>query len=239
MTTTQYETKHETEHETEHETKRETEHETGYAMKPQTDQSTRHRSTPARRRRAAGAATVLTAVALAAALTGCASKTMNVQPESESTASAASAVAQAQGSSCPGAAPKTLSANVAGLSTKLQPLDATKVLLCVYLGRSAEVSSASPTPAAPASASTHLTLTDAAVVSSLSDALNALGVPPTTPVNCPNDTGGSVLAIFTAGQQEVEVLMTTSGCEQATNGQKTGWVGASNFAQVLAAALKG
>jgi hypothetical protein len=231
VTTTQYETKHETE--------QETKHGTGYAIRPQAGQSTRHRSAGARRRRTVGAATALTAAALAAALTGCASKNENVQPEAVSTASAASAVAQAQGASCPGTVPKTLASNVAGLSTKLQPLDATKVLLCVYLGRTAEVSSASPTPAAAASASTHLTLTDAAVISSLSDALNALGVPPTRPMSCPNDTGGSVLAIFTAGQQEVEVLITTSGCQQATNGQKTGWVGASNFAQVLAAALKG
>jgi hypothetical protein len=225
VTTTQYETKHETEHERE--------------TKQQARPGARHETGHATRRRAARVATALTAAALAATVAGCASKNPNVQPESVSTASAAGAAAQAQGSTCPSTVPKTLSANVAGLGTKLQPLHATKVLLCVYLGHPEEMSSDSPSPAAAGSVSTHLTLTDAGVISALTGALNALGVPPTTPMNCPNDTGGSVLAIFTAGQQEVEVLMTTSGCQQATNGQKTGWVGASNFAQVLAAALKG
>ena len=219
MTTTQYETKHETEHETKHEA--------WYGRY-------------GNRRRAAGAATALGAVALAAALTGCASKDVVAPAEPVSTAGASSAAAQAQGSSCPNTVPQTLSSNVGGLATQLQPLAATRALLCVYLGHSAEISSASPTPTAGgASISTHLTLTDPSAISNLSNALNALGVPPTTPENCPNDTGASVLAIFTAGRQEVEVLMTTSGCQQATNGQKTGWVGASNFAQVLSAVLKG
>lgn len=218
MTTTQYETKNETEHETKHQT--------WYGRY-------------GKRSRAAGVATVLTAVALAATLTGCASKNGTVQPESVSTMGASSAAAQAQGSTCPNTVPKTLSSNVDGLATQLQPLAATKALLCVYLGHYDQVSSASPTPAGAATVSTHLTLTDPSAISSLSSALNALGVPPSAPENCPNDTGGAVLAIFTAGRQEVEVLMTTSGCQQATNGQKTGWVGASNFAEVLAAVLKG
>jgi hypothetical protein len=176
-------------------------------------------------------------------VSGCASQKVNAQTETVSTASAAAAASAAQTSTCPAAIPKTLSSNVSGLNTQLEPVDATKVLLCVYPSRlnvvassgSSDTSSASATPAAP----TAVTLTDSGVISSLRGGLNALAAPPTTPVNCPNDTGGAVLGIFTNGTQETEVLMTTSGCPEASNGQKTGWVGASDFGSILSAVLKG
>lgn len=193
--------------------------------------------------RAATVSTAFVAVALTAAVAGCA-KQENVQTETVTTASATAAVVAAQTSICPAAAPKTLTSNAPGLGARLEPIDATRVLLCVYASPDAAQSVQPGGPeesAAPASSGSaaHITLTDASVINTLSNALNALTTPPTTPVNCPNDNGSEVLGIFTNGQQEVEVLMTTSGCPEAANGQKTGWVGASDFGDILAAVLKG
>lgn len=181
---------------------------------------------------------------LAAAVAGCQEQNPTGQTETVSTAGAAAVVVAAQASNCPSAAPKALTSNVAGLGAKLQPVDATRVLLCVYAEPGTAVSvqpGDSEESAAPASSGTpsSATITDATTIGTLSDALNALTPPPTRPVNCPNDTGSEVLGIFTNGQQEVEVLITTSGCPEASNGQKTGWVGASDFGGILAAVLKG
>lgn len=118
------------------------------------------------------------------------------------------------------------------------------MLLCVYSpAASSSSSSSSDSSSDSSSASTAapkaITLTGSAAIGSLRDALNALSAPPTTPVHCPADFGTSVLGVFSDGQQVTEVLMTTSGCPEASNGQKTGWVGACDFAAVLAAAIKG
>jgi hypothetical protein len=58
-------------------------------------------------------------------------------------------------------------------------------------------------------------------------------------VSCPMDTGTDVLGIFTAGTQETEVLMQTSGCPLVGNGQKTGWVGETDFLSILSSVLGG
>lgn len=207
-------------------------------------------------RRTGTAALAATAVtALAAMASGCASQQINVQHETVSTASAAAALAEAQDAACPSTPPTSLISNVSGLRTKLEPLAATKVLLCVYGARAVETvpstsdssnadsspagDVASATDSSSTAAPTPVTLTNADAIHSLQNALNALATPPTTRVNCPMDVGSAVLGIFTDGQQVTEVLMTTSGCPTATNGQKVGWVGASDFQQILSAALKG
>lgn len=188
--------------------------------------------------------TAVAALALGAAVAGCQEQNPTAQTETVSTAGAAAVIAAAQASNCPSTAPKTLTSNAAGLGTRLQPIDATRLLLCVYAASDSVQpvqSSGSEDSAAPASsgASHSDTITEETTIGTLSDALNALTAPPTRAVNCPNDIGSAVLGIFTNGQQEVEVLMTTSGCPEASNGQKTGWVGASDFGNVLAAVLKG
>lgn len=193
------------------------------------------------------ATAAVAAVALGAAVTGCQEQNAGAQSETVSTASAAAVIAAAQASNCPSVAPQTLTSNATGLGGELEPIDATRLLLCVYAGRDAVQSVQSVQPsgsgqsAAPASSAVinSATVTDAGAINTLRNALNALTVPPTQRVNCPNDIGSAVLGIFTNGQQEVEVLMTTSGCPKASNGQKTGWVGASDFGDVLAAVLKG
>ena len=184
------------------------------------------------------------AAAAAATLAGCASQKVDVQNETVSTASAgvAAALSDVQDGTCPDTPPKSLASDAAGLSSRLEPLAATKVLLCVYppkfqsAGQSSDSSdSASASPPAP----TAVTLTDAGVIGSLRNGLNALTAPPTARVNCPNDTGAVVLGIFTDGQSVTEVLMTTTGCPEASNGQKTGWVGASDFVGILNGLVKG
>lgn len=187
--------------------------------------------------------TAMAALGLAT-VAGCAPQDPTMHSEPVSTQSAAGVVAEAQASSCPSTVPHTLTSNAAGLSTQLEPIVATRLLLCVYAtpdtaqsvqpGGSDE-SAAPESSGAPASA----TITDASAISTMRNALNALTAPPTTPVNCPNDNGSSVLGVFSNGQQEVEVLMTTSGCPEASNGQRTGWVGASDFGNILGALLKG
>jgi hypothetical protein len=185
-------------------------------------------------------------------VSGCTSQKLSPQTETVSTSNAAAAAAAsaAQNSSCPADKPTSLASNVSGLTTQLEPLDATRVLLCVYASQlnivssagdtsssdtgSSDSSSASASSAAPRA----VTLTDASVISTLRSGLNALTAPPSAPVNCPNDTGAAVLGIFTNGSQETEVLMTTTGCAEVSNGQKTGWVGSSDFGSVLSAVLK-
>ena len=192
------------------------------------------------------------AAAAAATLAGCASQKVDVQNETVSTASAgvAAALSAVQDGTCPDTPPTSLASNAAGLSGQLEPLAATRALLCVYppkfqtADQSSDSSSdsgsdssdsASAAPPAP----TAVTLTDAGVISSLRNSLNALAAPPTTPVHCPNDTGAVVLGVFTDGQSVTEVLMTTTGCPEASNGQKTGWVGASDFVSILNGLVKG
>jgi hypothetical protein len=190
-----------------------------------------------------GAGALVAAAVATALVSGCASQKLGAQTETVSTASASAAASAAESSTCPATAPQTLASNVSGLSTQLVPFSATKVLLCVYPSRlnlgsssgASDTSSGSASPGAP----TAVTLTNAGVISSLENGLNALAAPPTTPVNCPNDNGSEVLGIFTNGSQESEVLMKTSGCPEATNGHKTGWVGASDFGSILSAVLKG
>lgn len=188
------------------------------------------------------------AAAAATTLAGCASQKVDVQNETVSTASAgvAAALSAVQDGTCPDTPPTSLASNAAGLSGQLEPLAATRALLCVYppkfqtADQSSDSSSdssdsASAAPPAP----TAVTLTDAGVISSLRNSLNALAAPPTTPVHCPNDTGAVVLGVFADGQSVTEVLMTTTGCPEASNGQKTGWVGASDFVSILNGLVKG
>jgi hypothetical protein len=211
----------------------------------------------ARARTKAAAALAAVTAAGAVTLSGCASQTLKAQDETVATAGAgvAAALAAVQTSTCPATAPQALASNVGGLRTRLEPLDATKLLLCVYPPRTGDDGgSQSSSGAAGASGSsgasgasdsssaagpTAVTIDNVPVISSLQNALNALAAPPTEPVNCPNDTGAAVLGIFANGQQVTEVLMTTTGCPEATNGQKTGWVGASDFGAILSGALKG
>jgi hypothetical protein len=203
---------------------------------------------------AVGAGALAAAAVAMTVVSGCASQKLSPQTETVSTsnAAAAAAVVAAQTSSCPADKPTSLASNVSGLTTQLEPLDATRVLLCVYASQlnivssagasdstssdtgSSDSSSASASSAAPRA----VTLTDASAISTLRSGLNALAAPPSTPVNCPNDTGAAVLGIFTNGSQETEVLMTTTGCPEVSNGQKTGWVGSSDFGSVLSAVLR-
>jgi hypothetical protein len=194
-----------------------------------------------------GVAAAAVAAAATATLAGCASQKVDVQNETVSTAgaAAASAMSDVQDGTCPDTPPTSLASDAAGLGGQLEPLAATKALLCVYPPKfqSAGESSASGDSGESASASppapTAVKLTDAAVVSSLRNGLNALTAPPTAPVNCPNDTGAVVLGIFTDGQSVTEVLMTTTGCPEASNGVKTGWVGSSDFIGILTGLVKG
>lgn len=178
--------------------------------------------------------------ALTLALYGCASQRITPLDVTVSTGGVQQALTEAQSGTCPGTAPQTLASNVGGLFTQLEPLNATRVLLCVYPTQSSdpadssgqsEGASAPPTPSS-------VTVTQTGAISGLQNALNALAAPPTAPVNCPLDTGASVLGIFTSGSQVTEVLIKTSGCPLVTDGPKVGWVGASDFISILSALLK-
>jgi hypothetical protein len=196
-----------------------------------------------------GAGALAAAAVAMSVVSGCASQTLSPQTETVSTsnAAAAAAISAAQNSACPADKPASLASNVSGLSTQLVPLNATRVLLCVYAsqlnvlssaGSSDSSSSDSSSASASSAAPRAVTLTDASAISTLRSGLNALAAPPSKPVNCPNDTGAAVLGIFTDGSQVTEVLMTTTGCPEVSNGQKTGWVGSSDFSSVLSAVLK-
>lgn len=186
-----------------------------------------------RLRLGAGALAVTAAITVAA--TGCTSQRINPQTETVSSAGASAVAAAANSASCPSTQPQSLTSNVSGLATQLEPLAATKVLLCVY---SPQTASADAGSASASSGPTAVTITQALAISSLQNGLNALTAPPTRAVNCPDDTGAAVLGIFTAGQQVTEVLMSTTGCPQATNGAKDGWVGSSDFISILSGLLK-
>ena len=189
-----------------------------------------------RLRLGAGALAVTAAITVAA--TGCTSQRITPQTETVSTAGAAAVAAAANSASCPSTQPQSLTSNVSGLATELEPLAATKVLLCVYSPQTDSADAGSTSASSASSAPTAVTVTQALAISSLQNGLNALTAPPTQPVNCPNDTGAAVLGIFTDGQQVTEVLMSTTGCPQATNGEKDGWVGGSNFISILSGLLK-
>lgn len=186
-----------------------------------------------RLRLGAGALAVTAAITVAA--TGCTSQRINPQNVAVASAGASAVAAAANSASCPSTQPQSLTSNVSGLATELEPLAATKVLLCVY---SPQTDSADAGSASASSSPTAVTITQALAISSLQNGLNALTAPPTQPVNCPNDTGAAVLGIFTDGQQVTEVLMSTTGCPQATNGEKNGWVGGSDFISILSGLLK-
>lgn len=195
---------------------------------------------------AARASIGLAALALGAtALSGCASQRLQNSPATVSTEGASAAAVAAQSSTCPSTAPQDLSSNVSGLAEQLEPLAATRVLLCVYPATDSSASggadgSQSPDgSAAGPKAPTSIVLSKPDQISTLQKALNALTPPPTQPVSCPMDSGGSILGIFTAGSQETEVLMQTSGCPLVGNGQKTGWVGQTDFLGVLSSLLGG
>ncbi|WP_034269885.1 hypothetical protein [Actinospica robiniae] len=194
----------------------------------------------------------LAALALgASAVSGCAAQRLQSSSATVSTAGASAAADDAQSSTCPGTAPQNLSSNVSGLADQLEPLAATRVLLCVYPAAASPASddSGSPgglespggsaSPAASPHAPTAIVLSKSDQIGTLQKALNALTPPPTQPVSCPMDSGGSILGIFTAGSQETEVLMQLSGCPLVGNGQKTGWVGQTDFISVLSSMLGG
>lgn len=148
-------------------------------------------------------------------------------------ASSAAAAAAADSGTCPATAPKTLQADVSDLTTTLEPLAATKVVLCAYPGLNA-----SPSAKGGSTAPTPVVLTNPVLIRSLQGALNGLSAPPSGGEFCPNDDGAAVLGTFVSGSQEVQVLMHTSGCRVVTNGVKTGWVGASDLLSVLGSAIK-
>ncbi len=182
----------------------------------------------------------LAALALGAGMiAGCTTQEVQGSPETVSTAGAAQAAADVQSRACPSTAPTALSSNVDGLDTQLEPLTATKVLLCVYpaAGPSDAVSGSADTAAASPKPPTSIVLTNSGQINGLQRALNSLAPPPTTPVSCPMDSGTSVLGIFTAGTQETEVLVQTSGCPLAGNGAKTGWVGESDVLGLLSSVV--
>lgn len=186
-----------------------------------------------RLRLGAGALAVTAAITVAAG--GCTSQRITPQNVTVASAGASAVAAAVNSATCPSTQPQSLTSNVSGLATELEPLAATKVLLCVY---SPQTDSADSGSASAPSAPTAVTLTQALAISSLQNGLNALTAPPTQRVNCPNDTGAAVLGIFTDGQQVTEVLMSTTGCPQATNGEKNGWVGGSDFISILSGLLK-
>jgi hypothetical protein len=186
-----------------------------------------------RLRLGAGALAVTAAITVAAS--GCTSQRITPQNVTVASAGASAVAAAVNSATCPSTQPQSLTSNVSGLATELEPLAATKVLLCVY---SPQTDSADAGSASAPSAPTAVTLTQALAISSLQNGLNALTAPPTQRVNCPNDTGAAVLGIFTDGQQVTEVLMSTTGCPQATNGEKNGWVGGSDFISILSGLLK-
>lgn len=186
-----------------------------------------------RLRLGAGALAVTAAITVAAS--GCTSQRITPQNVTVASAGASAVAAAVNSATCPSTQPQSLTSNVSGLATELEPLAATKVLLCVY---SPQTDSADSGSASAPSAPTAVTLTQALAISSLQNGLNALTAPPTQRVNCPNDTGAAVLGIFTDGQQVTEVLMSTTGCPQATNGEKNGWVGGSDFISILSGLLK-
>jgi len=189
---------------------------------------------------AARASLGLAALALgASAISGCASQRLQNSSATVSTAGASAAAAAVQTDTCPGTAPQQLSSNVSGLSTQLEPLTATRVLLCVYPAADPAESGGPASSAASPKAPTAIVLSQPGQISTLRNALNALTPPPTRPVSCPMDTGTSILGIFTAGAQETEVLMQTSGCPLVGNGEKTGWVGETDFLGILSSVLGG
>jgi hypothetical protein len=182
----------------------------------------------------------LAALALgASAVAGCSSQRLQSSTATVSTAGASAAAAAAQDTTCPGTAPQTLSSNVDGLAEQLVPLTATKVLLCLYPAADPSASDSAAGASASPKAPTAIVLDKSAQITTLTNALNALTPPPTAKVSCPMDSGTDVLGIFTAGTQETEVLMQTSGCPLVGNGQKTGWVGQTDFLSILSSVLSG
>ncbi|TKA06347.1 hypothetical protein [Actinacidiphila oryziradicis] len=116
-------------------------------------------------------------------------------------------------SHCPSRRPQPTASNVSGLKDRLEPIAANRLLLCGYGGIT---STGRPRPPAQARITSH------AVIDRLRTILNGLRPPASGTYNCPNDTGGAVLEIFSAGEQAVEIDEPLTGCQFVTNGQRTG-----------------
>lgn len=130
---------------------------------------------------------------------------------------------------CPQHQPQTLQSTTSAIDDSLVPIPASAVLLCGYGGRIPGTGETSNRLAA------QQLVTDRATVTTLRSELNALGAPPSGSFSCPAETGGAVLEIFTGTGtdtdtdtgQSVEVVQDLTGCQTATNGPSTGWVGTS------------
>ena len=101
--------------------------------------------------------------------------------------------------------------NTGGSSQRLVALGAHPSigLICVYGG-----------PLQPSGPVRQVALNQAAA-SRLSAALSqvSLQAPPSSPVNCPNDTGGfAIISLAFAGSQDVNVWWTMTGCQSLDNG---------------------
>jgi hypothetical protein len=101
--------------------------------------------------------------------------------------------------------------NKGGSKQHLVPVGAHPIsgLICVY-----------GDPLQPSAPVRQVALNEAAA-SRLSAALSqvSLQAPPSSPVNCPNDTGGlAIISLAFAGSQDVDVWWTMTGCQSLDNG---------------------
>jgi hypothetical protein len=172
-------------------------------------------------------AAVVGAVALAALLTGCGRVHAGTGPGTAPAPAASAALRSALADRCPAHTPGHPASDVDGTDTSLEPLAADRVLLCSYRG-----------PTGTGALIGHTLVTDRQAVDRLRAALNKLGPVPKGTYNCPNDTGASVLAVFTDGVHEVQLVDRTTGCSTVTNGARTRWVGASTVDNSLYALLR-
>jgi hypothetical protein len=165
------------------------------------------------------AAVVAAGAALAVLVTGCGDQRAGTSPGTAPEPAVSAALGSVVADHCPARQPARPASDVAGLERSLEPLKADRLLLCGYGGRTGT--------ARPGALNGHALVTDPAVVERLRTGLDGLGPVPKGTYNCPDDTGATVLAVFTDGVHEVQLTDRTTGCSTVTNGVLTRWVGGS------------
>ncbi|WP_438289768.1 hypothetical protein [Streptomyces sp. HUAS TT7] len=155
---------------------------------------------------------VASALTLGAVAVGCATET----PDD-------AALEAVRTTRCP-VAPPALKTGGADDRGSLEPLAANRLLLCGYSTQDLNERGATPRQAL---------VTDQAVLQRLRTSLNRLGEPPSGPVNCPADTGGKVLEIFSDGHHAIELVQKLTGCQEVGNGHRDGRVGNSDVGTIV------
>lgn len=170
-------------------------------------------------------AACLAAITLCAIATSCGDVHAGSSAGSKPAPAGSAAMGSAPAPSCPAQPPARPATDATGTGRSLEPVAADQVLLCDYNGPLN-----GPHPGA---LSGHVLITDSRIVGRLRSGLNALGARPAGTVNCPMDTGATLLAIFSDGVHQVQLLDRASGCQTVTNGSLTRWVGGSGVTATM------